>query len=483
MNSITISRFERLPNEFGAAALSILVLLSCGLRSYAIAQNTPELPRILFNNFGPGIREQVREADEDARKNASDPQKVGRLAMVLQTYEEHELAIQVYERARHLRPDQFQWAYLLATCQIALGRHREAVTTLREALIKQPDYLHAQLKLADSLLATGDLNESRKLYESIIDREPASAHAHYGLGRVRAKLGEATAAESLEKACELAPMWGAAHYALALAYRATGDITKAAEQMKLYQQFILDRPLIRDPMLNAVAELNAGAAQRLRLGVELEAAGKLAESITEHERALEINPQLAQAHINLIQLYGRTNQPAKAEEHYRAALTLNPNLAEAHYNFGVMLQEQKRPSEAAQAYRRAFEANPQMAPAHLNYGALLELQQQFDDAMAHYRIAVENDPSSRQAHFQLARMLIYKGDLQEAIKQLHQTLTPEDSETPRFAYALAAAYARNGDRENGLKYARIAREKAAALKQAELLLLIERDLKRLEQAR
>jgi tetratricopeptide (TPR) repeat protein len=450
---------------------------------YFLSQNPSELPRIIFDNFGPGIRDQVREADEDARRNPGDARKIGRLAMILQTYEEYGLAIPVYERARRLQPHQFQWVYLLSTCQIAFGRYGEAVTTLREALAKQPDYLPAQLKLADSLLATGELNDSRKLYESIIAREPNSAHAHYGLGRVRARSGEVTAVESLERACELAPMWGAAHYALALAYRAAGDIAKAAQQMKLYQQSILDRPLVRDPVLNEVAELNSGSAERIRLGVELEAAGKLAESIAEHERALEINPQLSQAHINLIQLYGRTNQPAKAEEHYRAALTLNPNLAEAHYNFGIMLQEQKRLAEAAQAFRLAFEANPQMAPAHLNYGALLELEHQFDEAMVHYRIAVENDPSSRQAHFQLARMLIYKGDLQEAIKQLHQTLTPEDSETPRFTYALAAAYSRNGDRENGLKYARIAREKAAALRQTELLLLIERDLKVLERAK
>src|SRR5689334_12998778 len=173
--------------------------------------------------------------------------------------------------------------------------------------------------------------------------------------------------------------------------------------------------------------------------------------------------------VNLIQLYGRTRQPAKAEEHYRAAIALNPNLADAHYNFGVMLAEQKRFTEAAEAFRRAIEANPQFAEAHLNYGALLEGQQQFDEAMKHYRLAVENRPDNRQAHFQLARMLIYKSDLPEAIKHLQRTLTPEDDQTPRFTYALAAAYVRAGDKANALKYTRIARDKAATLKQTELL--------------
>ncbi len=119
----------------------------------------------------------------------------------------------------------------------------------------------------------------------------------------------------------------------------------------------------------------------------------------------------------------------------------------------------------------------------MNYGAMLEAQQQYDEALKHYRLAVENKPNHREAHFQLARMLIYKGQLPEAIRQLHWTLTPEDEQTPRFTYALAAAYARAGDRANGLKYLRAARDRAADFKQTVLLALIERDLKSLEESK
>src|SRR5262249_38625666 len=116
-----------------------------------------------------------------------------------------------------------------------------------------------------------------------------------------------------------------------------------------------------------------------------------------------------------------------------------------------------------------------------NYGAALEKQQKYDEAMSHYRLAVEHRPNLRQAHFQLARMLIYKDQLQDAIRHLHLTLTPEDENTPRFMYAPAAASVRAGDKANGLKYERAARDRAAELKQTELLTSIERDLKALEQ--
>lgn len=463
-------------------------LLRCAIAVMLVAhfgqaQAPSELPKISFDNFGPGIREQVKKADEEARKNPNYAGAVGRLAMILQTYDEHELAATVYQKARKLQPNEFQWIYLLAVCQSALGKHAEAAATFRESLAKKSDYLPAQLRLADSLLALNELTESRKLYETIIAKEPRMAQAFYGLGRIKTKLGDKSAIDNFLKAVELSPSWGAAHYALAMAYREVGDAAKTAEHLQLSQQNKLVRPFLADPLMSAVADLNSGAADRLRRGVEFEAEGRLEDSIAEHRRALEINPQYQQVHVNLIQLYGRARQPAKAEEHYRAAIALNPALAEAHYNFGVVLVEQKRSAEAAQLFRLAVEANPNFAEAHLNYGATLEAEQKFDEAAQHYLLAVEHKPNFRQAHFQLARMLIYKNRLPEAIEHLQQTLLPEDAETPRFTYALAAAYARSGDKVSAVKFARIARDKAAALKQTELLALIERDLKTLEQER
>jgi len=63
---------------------------------------------------------------------------------------------------------------------------------------------------------------------------------------------------------------------------------------------------------------------------------------------------------------------------------------------------------------------------------------------------------------------------------LQKTLTPEDEDTPRFKYALAAVYARAGDRRRALQYMKEARSGAAPANQNDLLALIERDLGLLE---
>jgi tetratricopeptide (TPR) repeat protein len=488
-----ISKLLRV-TAFSVPALAGLLVLSLAAVNDAppakagtpnvVGQEAAELPRIVFDNFEPGIRAQVRKVYEAARQRPRDAQAVGRLGMVLQAYEDYEAAAQCYARAHQTAPQEFQWLYLLAIAQAETGRHAEARETLRAALRVNADYVPAQLKLADTFLTIGDWRASQQLYEAVARTQAQLAQAHYGLGRVKAAQRDFTAAVAhYRQAIERSPLYGAAHYGLALAYRALGQTEAAAQSLALYQKYRLIRPTTPDPVLQAVAALNQGAAEQLRQGVELEAAGRLAEAIAAHERALAINPQFEQVRLNLITLYARNKQPEQAAAQYRELQAINPNLAESHYNFGVLLMEQQQFAPAAQAFARALAINPQFAEAHLNYGSLLEQQQRYDEALQHYQLAVAYRPNSRPAHFQLARLLIYKNDLPAAIKHLHQTLAPEDEETPRYLYALASAYVRAGDKANALKYARTSRDRATALQQTALLALIERDLQKLEQQR
>src|SRR5215813_5565440 len=444
-----------------------------------LAQTIPPLPPLTVENFGPAIREQAQKAYNEARARPRDAEANGRLGMVLQTYEQYELAATLYERARYLAPAEFRWLYYWAIVQASLGKQAEATAALKEAVGRRPDYLPAQVTLADLLLAAGQMGESQRLYEAVLQKTPGSVFAHYGLGRIKAAGRDlAAAVEHFRRACELSPHYGAAHYALASAYRDLGQTAQASEHFALHQKDSLTRPLLDDPLLNAVAELNIGSAEILKKATSFDAEGQLEQAAVEYERALKINPKLANANVNLIIIYAKLE---KAEKRYRLAVEINPNLAEAHYNFGVLLTKQARYEEAASAFQRSLEINPFYAESHHNYGVLLEREGRFAEATEHYRAAIANRPNFRMAHFNLGRMLIHQGETAEAVKHFLNTLTPEDEDTPRFMYALAAAYVRIGDREHAIQYARGARQRAIERKQTELLALIERDLRILEQ--
>ena len=147
---------------------------------------------------------------------------------------------------------------------------------------------------------------------------------------------------------------------MALAYRDLGQTEKSRQHLALYEQNKLTGPAVNDPLIQAVNRLKTSAADYLKKGVELEAAGRIKQAIAKHERALEVDPGYVQAHSNLLILYGKMGQLEKAEQHYHAAVKLNPNRAELHYNFGVLTLEQKRYRKATGAFRGLWKSVPPM---------------------------------------------------------------------------------------------------------------------------
>ncbi|MBI1941717.1 MAG: tetratricopeptide repeat protein, partial [Acidobacteria bacterium] len=437
----------------------------------------PELPPIDLTAFPSLIREQVEKAYNAARAHLEDAPASGDLGMLLDLYKRREFAAICYERARRLDPGDFRWPYYLGSLRAEQGNRDAATAAFRAALRLQPGYLPAWLKLAENLLAAGEWEEAGGIYEAIVKEHPDAAEAYYGIGRTRGAKGDlAGAMESYRQACELFPAYGAAHYALALAYRKLGDDQKSEEHLKLHAANKTLVPPIQDPLRDAMRALDRGPASLLQRGIALEEAGRIEDAIAEHQKALELDPELAQAHANLIILYGRMKQPDKAEEHYRAAIRLNPHQADAHYNYGVLLTQQGKLTEAEQAFRSALEANPFHAEAYNNLGSLLERQGRLDEALGNFEKAVERRPDYRLAHFHIGRILANRKKYPEAIEHFEKTLAPEDDSTPTYLYALAATYARSGNRESALRYGRKARDMATSRGQTQLADRIEQDL-------
>jgi tetratricopeptide (TPR) repeat protein len=445
--------------------------------SVAAAAEAPKLPRLDVSALPRGVREPVAEAYRRAETPPPSAAAVGELGMILHAYEQYDSARACYAQARALDPGSFDWAYLAGLVASQLGERDEAVLSFGDALRVRPGSLPARLRLADVLRAKGDLAGSRALYEAILAGEPGSPQAQYGLGRVEAARGRLEAAvERYQRAIVLFDAFGAADYALGLAYRDLGRAAEAQAQLARYEQHRLDGPPLPDPLADRLRLLKGGALDHLAEGVRAGKAGDVARALAEHVKALEIDPRLVQAHANLISLHGRMRQWDRAEEHYRAAVALDSGLPEAHYDYGVVLVQQGRTAEAADAFRRALEMNPYFANAHNNLGTMLEAAGEVEAAAAHYRSAVDNDPGHRLARFNLGRTLVALGRAREAVTELEKTLVPQDADTPRYMFALAAACVRAGDLERARGYAQEARRLAEALGQAELAAAIARDL-------
>jgi Tfp pilus assembly protein PilF len=302
---------------------------------------------------------------------------------------------------------------------------------------------------------------------------------------VQASQGDrAAAVDSYTKACDLFPAYGAAHFALAQELRHAGQAADAQRHVEAYAANATASPPLEDPLFQRISELNHGAQAHMQRSAELERAGRLDDAVREQEAALAADPLNVQVRVNLISLYGRTGNPAKAQEQFESAIRLNPGRSDAWYNYGVLLLHERASfAEAERAFRRAVEINPDHAESHDHLGMLYEQQGRLDDAAVEFRHAVAAKPDYPAARFHLGRILVNQQKYDEAIRQFLRALDPETEQTPACLYALGATYARSGDRPRAVEYLRKARAAAVTHSQQQLLAGIDRDLKTLEDER
>src|SRR5260221_4832624 len=367
------------------------------------------LPTLALESYPPAAREAIARAHREAAAHRSDASASGALGRVLQAWEQWDASHQAYTRAQVLAPRTFEWQYLDAVVLQRLARPADAAAHLEAALAITSDYLPARVKLAEALLDAGRLDESQRLFSALTDPDCAPAAA-FGLGRIAAAQGRHEAAvDHFQRAIALFPEFGAAHYALALSYRALGRPDEARAALERHGRFGARWPAVADPVLTAVITLRDDPGALLQRAVKLADAGDVDAAIAAHEAALALDPSLAQAHANLIALYPRQRNFPQADGHYRAVVALGVNVSDAHYDYGVLLGLQERWEDAADAYRRALSLNPLHAEAHNNLGQILERTRQFALATAEYRQALDSPPSLRVAPFNLGRMLIVHG--------------------------------------------------------------------------
>ena len=449
--------------------------------SIAAAQaSPPPLPQVVVDQFPASAREAVARAHRDATTRPKDPLAAGALARLLQAWEQWEAAHAAYARAQALAPSAFEWQYLDAIVLQRLARHDEAAARLRAAVAIAPQYLPARVKLADALFEAGDPKRSQQLYEALAQIPAAAPMGHFGLGRIAAAEDRhAEAVQHLERAVALFPQWGAAHYALALSYRALGRRDEAQRALERHREYGARWPAVEDPVHAAIASLRDDPRATLQRGIKLAERGEIDAAIAAHEAALAADPSLTQAHANLISLYGRAGNWEKAEEHYRAAVAHGVGLADAHVDYGVLLAQQKKWDAAADAYRKALAVNPLDVRAHNNLGQVLEQQRKPEDALEAYAAAVRSQPTFRLARFNLGRMLIALGRDEEAVKELEKLAEPKDEEAPRYLFALATAHVRAGRTDEGIKWALEAKRVAAAHGQHDLAAAIDKELGKL----
>jgi tetratricopeptide (TPR) repeat protein len=144
---------------------------------------------------------------------------------------------------------------------------------------------------------------------------------------------------------------------------------------------------------------------RLHLGVALEHQARLDEAATQFQKALDLEPDFAEAHRNLGVTFSRLNRPQQAIEHLQQAVRAKPDYSVAHHELGLLLNDQGRFEAAVRQFQEALRIEPDQSLVHLELAKVLHVLERFEESVRHNIKALRLDPENLQVLNNLAWQL------------------------------------------------------------------------------
>ena len=166
-------------------------------------------------------------------------------------------------------------------------------------------------------------------------------------------------------------------------------------------------------------------------------------------RALELDPNLAEAHVLLADVQQEQWHWADAKSEYGRALELNPNDAKAHAGFAKWLLCQGRTDEALAWAQRARELDP-LAVSGTLIGQILFHSRHYSEAIRELHSVLAVQPDDAGALWELGFALIANNQPEDAIPVLEKTLSVSNR-SPGVMGVLIRAYAHAGRRSDALR--------------------------------
>jgi TolB-like protein/Flp pilus assembly protein TadD len=166
-------------------------------------------------------------------------------------------------------------------------------------------------------------------------------------------------------------------------------------------------------------------------------------------KALELDPQLAEARVLLANALQRDWHWEEAETEYRRAIELSPSDAGAHAGLAYWLVCQGRSDEALAWGRRAQEIDP-LTFNSIDVSGILFYSRRYDEAIRESRRNLTTNPNDPLALWSLGFALIGAEQFDDAIHTLEKAASLSNR-SPAVLGVLVRAYALGGHRAEALQ--------------------------------
>jgi tetratricopeptide (TPR) repeat protein len=374
----------------------------------------PDIPRPDLDGADPKLVEDIDNARAVVWSAPRQPERWGRLGMLLAAHSFTAEAVQCFEKAGSLDPTQWRWAYLRAVA-LERGEPDAARDALREAAdVAGDDEPLPRLLLAERLLEIGDLDEADRHIQIALRHWPRNPRANLDAARLRMARGEA--AETLERLkgtpLEDPHTRRSAHQLAAQVHRILGQETAVAATLERLKTLPPDQPW-PDQWREELQ------SYRTTKGAYIARIDELSQRKGDQERRNRAVAESINRYPELLHLVEGRRLLAEgdvegAEASLREAVLLDPRSIDALISLGESLARQGKIVDAEDVFRRATHVEPTNGATHLRLGRCLLEQKQPTRAFDSLRVAVQFLPTVPEAHASLADALAAMGDEEQA---------------------------------------------------------------------
>lgn len=193
----------------------------------------------------------------------------------------------------------------------------------------------------------------------------------------------------------------------------------------------------------------------------IESVESLNAAVQNFQAAIELDPEFALAYVGLADAYLTLGanflgglpieeSNALAEPPLSKALQLDPDLGQAHATLGLLRQQQGNLQAAEQAYETAISIQPNYARVFRLYGRLRRSEGKLEESMDFYEKALLLDPYSVPVNFDLARAYDELGHFDEALERYLRVVEIEPDHAFAYVYIAAIHYLVYGQADESL---------------------------------
>jgi tetratricopeptide (TPR) repeat protein len=285
----------------------------------------------------------------------------------------------------------------------------------------KPKPLNVQKTLTQAQTAArkGDMDTARAGYRAILDRFPGNARAQTGLQDIERLLARQQRPELTQALVDAM-----------FQTRAQGHHAEALAEARLLASAYPDRPVLQNFLAICLFE-----------------DGDIPRGIEACRKAIKLDPDMAEAHLNLSLGLLRNGEAEAALASGLTALRLRPTHTATLGHVAMIRDRLNQPDEAITLYKKATGINPRATDVWNNLGNLMKSLGRNDEAVDAFQHAIELAPRNGEIHCNLSALITYQSDtphLAQMVKLEHDSRLPV-ADQMALHFALAKARQDSGD--------------------------------------